>query len=145
MITFLTALFGGVISAVITLVLGQPLQHYFWRRQRQAERQLVIIDEVNRLASEFMTNFLAHPKGCLTPDFFRQLRAAGANVNVLFSERTVQVFHRLEVLVTSYAPDQHLLGPRQDQNVDDFIQTQNDALRAWLMCSHRAERGIIDV
>jgi hypothetical protein len=51
-ITLISVFFGGVISAIVTLCLGQPLQYYFWTKQRQAERQLAAIDEANRLASE---------------------------------------------------------------------------------------------
>jgi hypothetical protein len=52
MITFFAALCGGLVSAVITLVLGQPLQHYFWTRQRYAERPFAVIEKLNTLAAE---------------------------------------------------------------------------------------------
>jgi len=39
MITFLAAVCAGLISAVTTLFLGPLIQHYFWTRQRHAERQ----------------------------------------------------------------------------------------------------------
>jgi hypothetical protein len=54
MTTFITVFFGGVISAVVTLLLGQPLQHYFWRRQRLAERQLATLDEFNKVTAQLL-------------------------------------------------------------------------------------------
>jgi hypothetical protein len=33
--TLIPIFLGGVVSSVLTLLLGQPLQHYFWRRQRE--------------------------------------------------------------------------------------------------------------
>jgi hypothetical protein len=64
--TFMTMLIpvflGGVVSALVTLVLGQPLQHYFWRRQRLAEWQLAVIDQLTILAAELQFLLLYQPE-----------------------------------------------------------------------------------
>src|SRR5882724_11405793 len=54
MFIVLAALMSGAVSALITLGCTQPIQHYCWKRQRQAEHQLAVIVEVNRRAAEFL-------------------------------------------------------------------------------------------
>jgi hypothetical protein len=50
--TLLIAPLIGIASALLTILLTPTLQHYFWRRQKCAERQLAIIDEVRTLTAE---------------------------------------------------------------------------------------------
>jgi len=52
--TLIPVFLGGVVSALVTLMLGQPLQHYFWRRQRLAERQLATLDEFNKVTAQLL-------------------------------------------------------------------------------------------
>jgi len=53
-LTAIIAAFVGIASALLTIFLAPNLQHYFWTRQRQAERQLAIIDEMNKLIAEYL-------------------------------------------------------------------------------------------
>lgn len=104
MATFITVFFGGVISALVTLVLGQPLQHYFWRWQRHAERQLAVIEEVTRITAE--VNFLLQAPRELMSDredlrcryerLYLALEATAAQVKVLFSGAGIETFQALE-------------------------------------------------
>jgi hypothetical protein len=50
--TVLLAAMVGVVSALLTIFLTPRLQHYFWTRQRTAERQLAVIEEMNKLVAE---------------------------------------------------------------------------------------------
>jgi hypothetical protein len=62
MTTFITVFFGGGVSALVTLVLGQPLQHYFWQRQRHAERQIAAIEEMSALTAELQFLVMHQPE-----------------------------------------------------------------------------------
>ena len=42
----------GIGSALLTMVLTPTLQHYFWTRQRYAERQFAAIETLNTLTAE---------------------------------------------------------------------------------------------
>jgi hypothetical protein len=54
MTTLIPVFLGGVVSSLLTLLLGQPVQHYFWRRQRLAERQLATLDEFNKVTAQVL-------------------------------------------------------------------------------------------
>lgn len=97
MITLISVFFGGVVSALVTLWVGQPLQHYFWRRQRHAERQFAIIDEVNKMAAEFRYRSNRDPHGYKpTEEFNLALQEVTAKVKVLFSESAFNSFTNLD-------------------------------------------------
>jgi hypothetical protein len=94
MITFLAALCGGLVSAAITLFLGQPLQHYFWTRQRHAERQLVLIDEVRQLGAELQFLVWHNPEeiGARHERLKTAFLKAATNVESLFSRAASDTF-----------------------------------------------------
>jgi hypothetical protein len=131
MIAFFAALCGGVISAVITLTLGQPLQHYFWTRQRQAERQLAVIDEANSLAAE--VHFLLLSGEDITPraeKLFVLLGRTAANVHTLFSKEGYEAFEVLNktigVATLQVSPER---TPEQRNELSGLlIRAQNHAL-----------------
>jgi hypothetical protein len=98
MITFIAASCAGIVSSVMTLVIGQPPQHYFWRRQGHAERQLAIIDQLNTLAAELRFLLLRKPEDIdgRRERLFMTLTTAMASVRGLFSSRANQGFMALE-------------------------------------------------
>jgi hypothetical protein len=106
MTDFVSALGGGLISSVITLICAQPIQHYFWKRQRQAERRLAVIDEVSRLAAEFLDRCanVTEPSGLhsygLRETFFQELHAAEGQVEVLFSAPAFKEFVNMQHLIS---------------------------------------------
>jgi hypothetical protein len=97
MITFLVVVCGGLVSAVITLPLGQPLQHYFWTRQQHGERQMAIIEEMNTLAAD-ARGLLMHPEKTADRQLqlYSMLLKASVNVQGLFSEPLFQCFMSLD-------------------------------------------------
>jgi hypothetical protein len=100
MLTFLAALCGGIVSVAIALFLGQPLQHYFWTRQRHAERQLAVIEEVNKPTAE--VQFLLLSGEDVQPRNERlslALAIAIANVRALFSPAAAASFQSLHPLI----------------------------------------------
>lgn len=79
---------SAIIASLLTIFLVPRLQHHFWKYQRREELRLAAIDEVNRLAAEFITGYIG-AKGTgqnFRPDikFFQSLQAATAQVRVLF-------------------------------------------------------------
>jgi hypothetical protein len=52
--TVLVAALVGITSALLTIFVTPNLQHYFWTRQRQAERPLSLIDELNKVIARFV-------------------------------------------------------------------------------------------
>jgi hypothetical protein len=105
MATLITVFFGGVISALVTLFLGQPLQHYFWRRQRLAERQLATLDEFNKVTAQLLhycymdydTGAAEHraPKGDPNEPALLALSILQAQVKSLFSISTIEAAEEL--------------------------------------------------
>ena len=152
MTTFITVFFGGVISALVMLFVGQPLQHHFWRRQQQAERQLAIIDEVKPLAAEFLYHYMEDydkdPRLNLSPTFFQAFDAAGSQVQVLSSASAFQAFKQMAGLIGAWR-----IGEQQQQRIEEFIQAREVAFRAlyhdmdlptpplW----HRIRTGVRDI
>jgi hypothetical protein len=53
-VTAIIAAFVGIVSALLTNFLAPSLQYYFWARQRQAERQFAVIDEVSKFGAELL-------------------------------------------------------------------------------------------
>jgi hypothetical protein len=47
-IPFLVGVVVGITSALLTILLTPSLQHYFWTKQRQAERQFALLDGLNK-------------------------------------------------------------------------------------------------
>jgi hypothetical protein len=86
---------------VLTLLLGQPLQHYFWRRQRYAERQFAVIDGVNRWAAEveyYLVTQRFSPESA--QELYKTITMLGGNVRTLFSLQAVQQCQALHAVMT---------------------------------------------
>lgn len=116
---------SAILSTLLTISLMPRLQHYFWTYQRMAELRLVTINEVNKLMAEFITNHIvANGNYRPTPDYFRLLAAAAAQVKAQFLDTTFQFFKRIEVMIPGLDPE------KGKQTVEDFIEARDVALRA---------------
>jgi hypothetical protein len=105
--TALIAAFVGITSALLTIFLTPHLQHYFWRRQRHAEQQLVAIGEVNKLVAEIL--FLLKQGSNMTDRQERlltALRATVATVSALFSPSAFQTLQEFNLRVAKVMQSQ---------------------------------------
>lgn len=125
MITFFAALFGGLLSAVITLTLGQPLQHYFWTRQRHAERQFAVIEEVCTLVAELLFLVRLNPAeiDARQEQLYTRLGRTIIGVASLFSATAVESFRTVlspmeTILRTGAASPPEERGQLYDQLMD---------------------------
>ena len=107
--TAIIAAFVGIVSALLTNFLVPNLQHYFWKRQRQADRQLTVIDEVTKLGSEFV---------------FLLQRAKGSQID--FSDREE---HLHIALITTFVATQALFSIAGVEELRRFLLTF-EAVRA---------------
>jgi hypothetical protein len=102
-IPFLVGAIVGIMSALLTIFITPSLQHYFWRRQRHAERQMTIIDEVSTLAAE-ARELLLHPEllhhaedlNDKQRQLYGMLLKAQVNVKALFSGPVFKEFISLD-------------------------------------------------
>jgi len=115
---------SAVVATLLTLFLTPGLQHHFWKRQRREELRLATIKEVNRLASEFITNSIADPAFTPSQELLQSLQSASADVRALFSSRAWRAFRELELMI---APNPSGGGPRAPA---DLIAARDRALRA---------------
>ena len=100
MTTFIPVFLGGVVSALVTLLLGQPLQYYFWRRQRHAERQLAIIEGVNKLTAEVQFLLMSGEDiSSHNESLSKVMSATIANVTALFSPQRAAAFDYLHPVI----------------------------------------------
>jgi hypothetical protein len=105
-IPFLVGAVVGITSALLTILITPSLQHYFWTRQRHAERQLAVIDEVNTLSAE-ARGFLLHPELLHHAEriadrqlqLYNMLLKAHVNVKGLFSESVFNEFVSLDHVI----------------------------------------------
>jgi hypothetical protein len=137
MITFLAALSAGLLSAVIALIFGQPVQHHFWTQQREAERRLRVIDELNKLTAEFLIRFRMHARATppapfrIDNDFHVALTMAAHDAEMLFPAAAFQAYKRLE----------EMLGASTDRRIDDFTFAFVEARKAAFQALYK-EVGI---
>jgi hypothetical protein len=136
--TLIPIFLGGVVSSVLTLLLGQPLQHYFWRRQRLAERQLAALDEFNQVTAQVLhlchidydTAAAEHraPKGDAQDPVALALSVLQPRIRVLFSTSAVEAADELMdqlVALGGSVPDTPWL-----QAVAPIVRARERALRA---------------
>src|SRR5712692_10411784 len=86
-----SAFVGGLLSVFLT----PQLQHYFWKNQRRVEVRLATIDELNKLASQFLFGVTSGPY-TPPPDFHLSMQATIARLKVWFSDDAFQVFNRMD-------------------------------------------------
>jgi len=76
----------GILAALLTIFLTPRLQHYFWKRQRRSEFLISIINVMNRLIAEFITEHAANqsdPQWKPQPEFFKSWNATSAQLKAL--------------------------------------------------------------
>ena len=123
----LTGAVIGIAAALLTIFLTPLVQQYFWVGKQREELRLKTVDEINALLSDYITKHIdaEHRGERYDPPvaFFQSLRVADAKLKVLFSEGTLRVYKRAEVMISHGG-----LGP--GGSIDGFISAQEDALRA---------------
>jgi len=119
----------GIISSLLTISITPTLQHYFWKRQRREEIRLAVVEEINRLAAEFITNHIADPNFRPSNEFHQSFHIVSAKAKVLFSQQAFQDFKNMEQLI---GPSHRgMLGPMADKGVHDFIERRDIALSSF--------------
>jgi hypothetical protein len=107
------------------------LQHYFWKRQQREELRLAAINEVNRVAAEFITKYMAaeREKTKYVPDteFFQSLQAVGAQVKALFSGAAFDAFEQLRQAI---GPNLEQVPGEGHGSVEEYVRRRDAALRA---------------
>jgi hypothetical protein len=126
----MTSALGASVGALIGSFASPWVQHRFWRRQREEERQWATIDEVHRLAAEFQDYYIKayySQDVRVTPrqEFLQALSATETHVRTLFSQETFQAYKRMEQLIGRPHPGQQL-----QPLLDAFIQARDAALDA---------------
>ena len=122
---------SAILATLLTIFLTPSLQHHFWKHRRREELRLAVINEVNKLAAEYIENYMeaeASGNQNFKPSiqWFQAFQAATAQVKALFSDATFKEFKKLEVMI---GPN---LGPSfLNRTVDDFIQARDTALRSF--------------
>ena len=117
----------SISSAIISSLLTIYLTHYhFWKYQRRGELRLKAIEEVNRLTSDFIIDYMGEREHYVpAPEWYKSFQMAAAKVKALFSADTFKSFKDIEEMIG------HNLGPEPGQrNVSDFIEAQDAALRS---------------
>ena len=89
----------GIISSLLTMSITPTLQHYFWKRQRREEIRLAVVEEINKLAAEFITNHIADPSFRPSNEFHQSFQVIAAKAKVLFSPQVFQDLKRMEELI----------------------------------------------
>lgn len=126
----------GVLATLLTIYLTPSLQHKFWQRQRLAELRFQVVEKLNSMMADFLTNYLAQEgrsdRYVPSRDFFKELHVVNSMVAALFSTQTWDAFKRLEVKISPWlggaGPDAS--GRLHVGTVDEFIKARNEALRA---------------
>ena len=118
---------SAVIAALLTIILTPSIRHYFWRRQHLAKLRVRAADEIKELTSALVARVIAgqHQNVAYAPplEFWERWHACDRNVRVFFSSQTHDIYKRMEVLMNAGTGISH-------GQVDAFIDTQTDALRA---------------
>ncbi len=115
-------------SSLLTILVGAPLQNFFWKRQRRDELRLAAIGEFNRLTNAYVA-------ACLFPgdprppesEWIRNINTAGATIRVLFSKETHDVVKSVDAKITGYSS---WLGANRKALAHEFTDACYVALRA---------------
>jgi len=109
--TYVIQALVGIAAALLTMVITPSLQRYFWTRQRHAERQLTIIDELRSLAAElqFLVWWKPEDISARQERLYTALYRAGTSVDSLFSEAALDSFlavsKHMEAIIRLTAPN----------------------------------------
>jgi hypothetical protein len=133
---------SSIAGALLAIFLTPWLQHHFWTYQKRAELRLAAINEFNRLASKFITGYMAaeaakptykpelHMPQPYKPDleWFEAFASLSGTIRTLFSPAGVDAFKAVEVLIGPSKGGG--LGAEGKKTVHDFIEARDAALRA---------------
>ncbi len=119
-------------SALLTILLTPRLQHAFWKHQKKAELRLSVINDFNRLTSEFLTGHINATRAGTafkpSDEWFTSFRVVESNVRGLFSEEASKTFKAVEVLIGPGTPAGGL-GASGKYMVQDFLERQDKVLK----------------
>jgi hypothetical protein len=123
-LTILVPAVVGIASALLTIIFTPTLQHYFWRRQRHAEQQFAVIEELNTLAAEMHTFLLTSEDldGDRQEQLYLTLVRARHNATALFSYHARQQYLGLDnaILEALFLPEPSASEQRKQVNKQLF-------------------------
>ncbi len=127
------AVITGIAATLLTIYLTPKVQHHFWKLQRLAELRFATAREVNRLMAEYLAGHISRDTGVdpswkPSREFFISLHAVMTDVRMLFSDKAVNAFEGVEVLLSATGG----LGHPGDRKTDqDFIDARDKAMRTF--------------
>jgi len=125
----LTIALVAVGSTLMTIFLTPWLQRHFWRKQRRDELRLAAINELNRLAAEFLYGHIdAAATFRPSADWHKAFTTLDTNIKALFPKRGYAAFARLGVLIGPSIGGG--LGPEGKESVHDFVAAREATMRA---------------
>lgn len=117
---------SAVVGSFLTIILTPRVQHYFWTKQKLAERRLAVADEINELTSSLLadvTEGLRTQQRFLPPvDFYRAWNVADNKFRVFFPGAQ-RAYREMEQMLTRDTGIQRL-------EVDTFRLRQLEAMKA---------------
>jgi len=97
---------SAIAGSLLTIFFSPRLQHYFWTRQRRVEIQHSVINELNRLMSEYIVKYKGDGSYRPSEEFHQSLATVTAQVTTLFSAASLQLFNKMTNLIP-YTPGIH--------------------------------------
>lgn len=101
------------------------VQHSSWRRQQLADLRRAVISDLNKIAAEYVTAFMAHQERGEryepTDSVFAALYTVDMQVGTLFTPKTHYVYKEWQIMVARHGPA---------RTVHDFVDAQEAALRS---------------
>jgi hypothetical protein len=133
----------GIASALLTIFLTPNLQHYFWRRQQLAARQLEVIHQMNTLAAEvqFLHTKIQERVGREEP-LLTAFARAKADVEALFSEHTRREITELLMVMARVLKQPVEKAIPEDSDEVDQIGTQLRQAHLNAICLMYRDMGI---
>jgi hypothetical protein len=131
--TLLIAPLIGIASALLTILVTPTLQHYFWRRQRSAELQLAVIDEMRTLAAElaFLVSHQPEEISIRRERLFGTLFRVATSTSNLFSEAAYNHFRAaLQPMENILSMEELSLREQRTKLYNQIVQGSIGALKA---------------
>jgi hypothetical protein len=121
----------GFGSALLAILITPPLQHHFWKRQRYAEVQLKVADEVNDIAANF---YMVHTSSGiatykLTEPFLTQILIVRGKVKPLFSGEAFERFKAMETRIATTGSPSRGLGPEGKIGAHEILERADQAVQ----------------
>ena len=107
MISALIAFISVLTGSLLTIMLTQRLQHYFWLTLRHAELCLADIEDCAKLIAEFAQHLpeILHSKNLTDEDrdLFLRWNKLSLEIHALFAKCTVDKFTELDRIIDTYS------------------------------------------